>query len=149
MTAPAPAAVEIVVDAANVVGARPDGWWRDRAAAATRLVQALSGLPGQVLQAPGDGAGEPAGLHVDRVLAVVEGQARQIPQVDGVSLVRSSADGDADVVRACRSVLAGGGVPVAVTADRGLRERLPQGTVVAGPRWLLDALDRHPRPALP
>jgi hypothetical protein len=41
-------------------------------------------------------------------------------------------------------VLASGGVPLAVTADRGLRERLPRGTVVAGPRWLLNALDRHP-----
>ncbi|HEY6795618.1 MAG TPA: hypothetical protein VI248_13145 [Kineosporiaceae bacterium] len=141
-----PAAVEIVVDAANVVGSRPDGWWRDRAAAATRLVQALATLPGQVLPPPavtGNPAAARGGLHVDRVLAVVEGQARQIPQVSGVSLIRSVADGDADVVRTCRSVLAGGRVPVAVTADRGLRERLPQGTVVAGPRWLMAALDRQ------
>jgi hypothetical protein len=28
-----------------------------------------------------------------------------------------------------------------VTADRGLRERLPPGTAVAGPGWLLDRLD--------
>ena len=27
----------LVVDGANVVGARPDGWWRDRAGAAARL----------------------------------------------------------------------------------------------------------------
>jgi hypothetical protein len=143
-----PSAVEIIVDAANVMGSRPDGWWRDRAAAATRLVQALAALPGQVLPAPGvlpETADAVPDLHVERVLAVVEGQARQIPQVSGVSLVRSVADGDADVVRTCRTVLANGGVPLAVTADRGLRERLPQGTVVAGPRWLLDALDRQQR----
>jgi uncharacterized protein YaiI (UPF0178 family) len=30
-----------VVDASNVIGARPDGWWRDRAGAARRLVAAL------------------------------------------------------------------------------------------------------------
>ena len=27
----------IVVDVANVMGSRPDGWWRDRAGAAARL----------------------------------------------------------------------------------------------------------------
>ena len=27
----------IVVDVANVMGSRPDGWWRDRAGAAVRL----------------------------------------------------------------------------------------------------------------
>jgi 8-oxo-dGTP diphosphatase len=45
----------IIVDGANVVGSRPDGWWRDRAAAAARLRDALeplaldgiSGLPGE------------------------------------------------------------------------------------------------------
>jgi len=29
--------VTIVVDVANVMGSRPDGWWRDRAGAAVRL----------------------------------------------------------------------------------------------------------------
>ena len=27
-----------VVDASNVIGSRPDGWWRDRHAAMVRLV---------------------------------------------------------------------------------------------------------------
>ncbi len=31
----------IVVDAANVVGSRPDGWWRNRAGAARRLLVQL------------------------------------------------------------------------------------------------------------
>jgi predicted RNA-binding protein with PIN domain len=30
-----------VVDASNVVGARPDGWWRDRPAAIRRLLERL------------------------------------------------------------------------------------------------------------
>jgi hypothetical protein len=39
-------------------------------------------------------------------------------------------------------VLADEGRPVlVVTADRGLRERLPAGTPVAGPGWLLGRLD--------
>jgi predicted RNA-binding protein with PIN domain len=30
-----------LVDASNVIGSRPDGWWRDRDAAAARLIEAL------------------------------------------------------------------------------------------------------------
>jgi hypothetical protein len=33
-----------IVDGANVVGSRPDGWWRDRAGAAVRLNDELAGL---------------------------------------------------------------------------------------------------------
>jgi predicted RNA-binding protein with PIN domain len=31
----------LIVDGNNVLGSRPDGWWRDRAAATRRLVAAL------------------------------------------------------------------------------------------------------------
>jgi len=34
----------LLVDAANVVGSRPDGWWRDRAGAMQRLVTQLDDL---------------------------------------------------------------------------------------------------------
>jgi predicted RNA-binding protein with PIN domain len=30
-----------IVDASNVIGAKPDGWWRDRDAAARRLIEDL------------------------------------------------------------------------------------------------------------
>jgi len=36
----------VIVDAANVVGSRPDGWWRDRAGAARRLVSGVTALAG-------------------------------------------------------------------------------------------------------
>jgi hypothetical protein len=36
--------VTIIVDTANVMGARPDGWWRDRAGAAVRLHGELTRL---------------------------------------------------------------------------------------------------------
>jgi predicted RNA-binding protein with PIN domain len=35
------APVPLIVDGNNVMGARPDGWWRDRAGAAARLAEAI------------------------------------------------------------------------------------------------------------
>ncbi|HET8756533.1 MAG TPA: NYN domain-containing protein [Solirubrobacteraceae bacterium] len=35
-----------LVDAANVIGSRPDGWWRDRDGAAARLIEALREFAG-------------------------------------------------------------------------------------------------------
>jgi predicted RNA-binding protein with PIN domain len=34
--------VLFIVDGMNVIGAQPDGWWRDRGAARRRLVEALA-----------------------------------------------------------------------------------------------------------
>ena len=36
----------LLVDVANVMGSRPDGWWRDRRAAAARLLTALNAVIG-------------------------------------------------------------------------------------------------------
>jgi predicted RNA-binding protein with PIN domain len=36
--------VRLIVDAMNVIGTRPDGWWRDRHAAMVRLVDQLERL---------------------------------------------------------------------------------------------------------
>ena len=46
----------VVVDAANVVGSVPDGWWKDRAGAAARLRARLEGLalPAAELHLDGD-----------------------------------------------------------------------------------------------
>src|SRR3954464_480562 len=46
----------LLVDAANVVGARPDGWWRDRAGATTRLLRRLASMPGRTVTAPAGAA---------------------------------------------------------------------------------------------
>jgi predicted RNA-binding protein with PIN domain len=35
-----------LVDASNVIGSRPDGWWRDREGAAARLIEALRDFAG-------------------------------------------------------------------------------------------------------
>jgi hypothetical protein len=123
----------VVVDGANVVGSRPDGWWRDRAGAAGRLRDALAaaarrGLPG--LPPP------------VRVVLVVEGAARRIPAVDGVELLRARRSGDDAIVELVARVVVDRPCLV-VTADRELRERVGAlGARVHGPRWLWPAVDR-------
>jgi hypothetical protein len=131
--------VTLVVDCANVVGSRPDGWWRDRAGATTRLLDQLAGLAGGLSVAGPDGVE----LGLAGIVAVVEGRARAVGQPDGVRVVRAAADGDSAVVEAARQVIAGGGTPCVVTADRGLRQRLDERAAVAGPSWLLALLQAH------
>jgi hypothetical protein len=127
----------LLVDAANVVGARPDGWWRDRAGATERLLRRLAALPGRSLTSP-DGAP----LTVTGVVAVVEGEARGVEAADGVRVVRAPGSGDDALAATAAELGVGGEPPLVVTADRELRARLPAGMPVAGPGWLLEQL-RH------
>ena len=126
----------LLVDAANVVGSRPDGWWRDRAGATGRLLARLAVLPGRVLTAP-DGSPIPC----DGVVAVVEGQARDVAAPVGVQVERAARSGDDTLADRAARLAAAGSPLLVVTADRGLRARLPSGTPVAGPGWLLATLD--------
>lgn len=111
----------VIVDAANVVGSVPDGWWRDRRGAAERLRDRLAadGLPGR----PGP---------LDIVL-VVEGAARGVESVPGVRVESAPGSGDDHMVELVSRAV---GRPVLViTADRGLRARVTAlGAEVAGPR---------------
>jgi hypothetical protein len=126
----------LLVDAANVVGARPDGWWRDRAGAATRLLVRLAALAGRSLPGPDGGV-----VACDEVVAVVEGRARDVAAPDGVRVERAAGSGD-DALAACAARLTADGTSLlVVTADRGLRARLPPATPVAGPGWLWRLLD--------
>jgi hypothetical protein len=127
--------VVLLVDAANVVGSRPDGWWRDRAGATSRLLARLAPLTGRELPTPGGGA-----VVCDEVVAVVEGAARDVDAPAGVTVVRAAGSGD-DALAASAARLAGEGRElVVVTADRGLRARLPESAAVTGPGWLYDVL---------
>jgi hypothetical protein len=125
----------LLVDAANVVGARPDGWWRDRAGATERLLGRLAALPGRSLTGP-DGEA----LVVGAVVAVVEGRARSAAVPAGVRVVLAPGSGDDALVVTAAELSTGAEPVLAVTADRGLRARLPAGVAVAGPGWLLDRL---------
>jgi hypothetical protein len=133
--------VVLVVDVANVVGSRPDGWWRDRAGATARLLDQLVPLAaGDVLVTPPDGDE----VRIERLIAVVEGQASRVTAPPGVDVVRATRDGDTTIVEVVTQLRAAGTPTLVVTADRGLRARLPGGAgaavSVAGPRWLRDLL---------
>lgn len=126
----------LLIDAANVVGSRPDGWWRDRAGATERLLTRLAGLPGRTVTGPAGDA-----VVVDGVVAVVEGQARDVPAPAGVRVERASRSGDDALAVVASGRATEGHSLLVVTADRGLRARLPAGVAVTGPGWLLAVLD--------
>jgi hypothetical protein len=111
----------VFVDAANVVGSVPDGWWRDRRGAAERLRDRLArdGLPGH--------AGP-----VELVL-VVEGAAKGVSSVPGVRVVAAPGSGDDRIVELVAE--ARDRPCLVVTADRELRRRVAElGAEVVGPR---------------
>jgi len=111
----------VIVDAANVVGSVPDGWWRDRRGAAERLRDRLAadGLPGR------SGPVE--------IVLVVEGAARGVDSVPGVRVESAPGSGDDHMVDL---VARAGRRPVlVVTADRELRRRVTElGAETTGPR---------------
>ena len=125
----------VVVDAANVVGSVPDGWWRDRAAATERLRDSLADIARAGLPATDDAAPirEFAGRPVDVVL-VVEGQAKGVPGTETVRVLAATGSGDVAFVYLVRAEC-GGRSGVGVTAERELRSRVRAlGAAVAGPR---------------
>ncbi|HET9501839.1 MAG TPA: hypothetical protein VFO98_16425 [Marmoricola sp.] len=120
----------LVVDGANVVGSRPDGWWRDRAGAARRLHGWLA----------------VADTSYDEIVLVLEGRARGgVPAgKDGhLRTVHAPRDGDAAIVAAARTSTDEQDAVVVVTADRALLQRVEQlGARTHSPSWLLDLIAR-------
>lgn len=117
----------LVIDAANVIGSRPTGWWRDRPGAARVFTERMR-------------ATVTAGRLGAPVIVVLEGRAgagADEGDVDGVEVVRAPGEGDdtiAAIAEANRDV-------VVVTADRELAERVRAANAeVVGPSWLLDQL---------
>ena len=118
----------LVVDAANVVGSRPDGWWKDRAGAARRLHEQL--LVGDTTY--------------DEIVLVLEGGAKAgvRPGRDAhVRTVHAPRSGDDAIVEQARSATEAGHRVTVVTADRFLRARVEGvGALAMSPSWLLDQI---------
>jgi predicted RNA-binding protein with PIN domain len=120
----------LVVDGANVVGSRPDGWWRDRAGAAARLHGRLA----------------VADTSYDEIVLVLEGQAKGgVPRGKDAHLrtVHAARDGDQAITDEARTLRDRGDDVVVITADRGLQARVEAlGCRTMSPSWLLDLLDQ-------
>ena len=118
----------LVVDGANVVGSRPDGWWKDRAGAARRLHEGLL----------------VADTAYDEIVLVLEGAAKPGVRAgtDGhVRTVHAQGSGDDTIVAEARGAAEDGARVSVVTADRALRARVEGvGAIALGPSWLLDQL---------
>jgi len=118
----------LVVDGANVVGSRPDGWWKDRAGAARRLHESLL----------------VADTSYDVVVLVLEGAAKGgVPSGrDGhVVTVHAPKDGDTTITAEARSRAEAGDPVTVITADRMLAAAVSSvGASVMSPSWLLDQL---------
>jgi 8-oxo-dGTP diphosphatase len=158
--------VTIVVDVANVMGSRPDGWWRDRPGAAVRLHDEIVRLvqSGRAILPDGPDASGPG------FVMVLEGAARAAasrlpaaepdpdrdPDTDGtgparpaevqprevqpgeVRVVQARGSGDDAIVAVVRELP---GRRAVVTADRELRARcVAAGAEILGPGWLLGLL---------
>jgi 8-oxo-dGTP diphosphatase len=130
----------VVVDVANVMGARPDGWWRDRAGAALRLGREVDALARRC---------DEATSQVREWVLVLEGKAREAAGAlladEGepllVRVVSAPRSGDDAIVGVVAEFAARGESCLVVTADRELRQRCEElNASVAGPGWLLRLL---------
>jgi 8-oxo-dGTP diphosphatase len=132
----------LVVDAANVVGSRPDGWWRDRFGATERLRDKLArlataGVLAEIVELPG------VAWWPD-VRLVVEGAARGVPSIPGIDVRTAARDGDAMIEQVVTEAVTArpDDHVVAVTADRELRRRVnAAGGTAIGPSTLRHATE--------
>lgn len=132
----------LVVDGANVVGSRPDGWWSDRAGAALALRDHLGDLAVRGLRAAD--LGLPGERWFPRIVLVTEGRARGAGTTTGVEVVEAPAEGDDEIVAQAAAAAADPRNEVLVaTADRELVSRIRE----LGARPLSPRLVRHERSA--
>ena len=82
-----------LVDAMNVIGSRPDGWWRDRDAAARRLLAALRAFAAatgdEVVAVLDAGPAELAGTREGLVVVLAGRRGRDAADDEIVARVRA------------------------------------------------------------
>jgi hypothetical protein len=101
--------VRWLIDASNVIGSRPDGWWRDREGAARRLVAAVRAF------------GEPATVVLDAGPDDLLGEEGAVTVRRAPRRGRDAADDE--IVRLLQDELEPAGVRV-VTSDATLAARV-------------------------
>jgi predicted RNA-binding protein with PIN domain len=110
----------ILVDGNNVMGSRPDGWWRDRAGAGRRLAEEIAGWAREARE---------------EVAVVFDG--RPFPHAaEGIEVAwaeRAGPDAADDVIAARAAEHGGPASLTVVTSDAGLAARVrASGAVVEG-----------------
>ena len=120
----------VLVDGNNVMGSRPDGWWRNRVEAAQRLVADIVPVArslGGTWTVVFDGARPPPMPPQERVSVVHAGHGRR--------------DGADDRIVELVGALPDPATALVYTSDAGLRARVHAlGARVAGARALLDEI---------
>jgi 8-oxo-dGTP diphosphatase len=158
-----------VVDVANVMGARADGWWRDRAGAAARLGREVVALAGRGIETdpnsdPNSDPASDAASDADKdarsfpsYVLVLEGKARaaaapiETEMMDyvppRVRVISAEGSGDDTIVEVVAEIMEKFDATredascLVVTADRELRRRCGAlGATTTGPGWLLGQL---------
>lgn len=122
--------LRVLLDTANVLGSRPNGWWKDRAGSTGALLTSLAETLPRTVELPGGQYG-----WLTRIEAVLEGEARSAV-VDDPRTPTILADGSGDDTLADQARL-DGDLTALVTADRGLRNRLPDSVQVLTPSTVL------------
>jgi predicted RNA-binding protein with PIN domain len=99
-----------LVDGMNVIGTRPDGWWRDRAGAMRQLVEALDAF----------GAAHPG----DEVAVVLDGRPHDVGPASHVDVAFAGGGRGAADHEIARRAAADPDDLVVVTSDRALADRV-------------------------
>lgn len=130
--------VRWLVDAMNVIGSRPDGWWHDRAGAGRRLTAQLKDL---------------AAESGDEITVAFEGSAiGDLPpgRHDGVEVLyarRRGANAADDRIVEYVTADADPASLTVVTSDRELAKRVTElGASVVGPTALIQRFPARPGP---
>jgi predicted RNA-binding protein with PIN domain len=111
-----------LVDGMNVIGSRPDGWWRDRAGAMRRLVDELDAF---------------AAATGEEVRVVLDGRQRDVgaPEHIGVAFAPGGRDAADDEIARLVAGDDDAGALTVVTSDRELAARVEAaGAQVDGTR---------------
>jgi predicted RNA-binding protein with PIN domain len=119
-----------LVDGMNVIGSRPDGWWRDRAGAMARLVRSLEGFASDtgeevwvVLDGRERDVGQDAAPHVGVAFApggrnAADDEIARLVEADGDPSSLTVVTSDRELVGRVAATGA------SVAGARGFRERL-------------------------